>query len=99
MTDATAATLYDQSATGFVFDDPNLSGLLGGIRRALAVYKEPLAWRRLQLQAMAQDFSCDTSAAKYVALYHDALGIGYSRPAGASMMPMTSGEFERQAMR
>jgi starch synthase len=99
VTDATAATLYDQSATGFVFDDPNLSGLLGGIRRALAVYKEPLAWRRLQLQAMAQDFSCDTSAAKYMALYRDALGIGYSPLTGESMLTVASGELERQVMR
>jgi len=78
VTDATAATLSDRTATGFVFEDENLPGLLQVIDRALTLYKEPLTWRRLQLQAMARDFSWNISATKYAALYHEAAGIPYS---------------------
>jgi starch synthase len=78
VTDATAATLSDRTATGFVFEDESLPGLLRVIDRALALYEEPLTWRRLQLQAMARDFSWNISATKYAALYHEAAGIPYS---------------------
>jgi starch synthase len=70
----TPSTMADRSATGFVFEQPDLPSLVEAIGRALAVYKEPLAWRRLQLQGMAQDFSWNTSAEKYLALYRAANG-------------------------
>jgi starch synthase len=77
VTDATAENLSDRTATGIVFEDATLAGLLDAINRALALYREKLTWRRLQLQGMAQDFSWDRSAAKYAALYHEAAGIPY----------------------
>ena len=52
-----------------------LAGLIAALGRALALYREPLTWRRLQLQAMAQDFSWNASAAQYVSLYHDAMAM------------------------
>lgn len=76
----TPATMANRSATGFVFENPDLASLLEAIGRALALYKEPLAWRRLQLQGMAQDFSWNASAEKYIALYHAASGIPYTPP-------------------
>jgi len=69
--DATPQTIIDRTATGFVFEDPSLAGLQSAVSRALALYREPLTWRRLQLQAMAQDFSWDASAAKYISLYRE----------------------------
>jgi starch synthase len=72
---ADSFTMADRTATGFVFDDADLPSLLAVLKRALALYREPLAWRRLQLQAMAQNFSWDTSAEKYLTLYHAASGI------------------------
>jgi len=75
--DATKANRSDRTATGFVFDEANLSALLDATGRALALYKEPLAWRRMQLQSMGQDFGWDTSAAKYMDLYHEASGVSY----------------------
>ena len=75
VTDATSETIAGRTATGFVFDKPILDELLGALSRALALYREPLAWRRLQLQAMAQNYSWDASAAKYVDLYRAASGI------------------------
>lgn len=73
--DATATAIADRSATGFVFDDADLGSLTAAIGRALALYREPLTWRRLQLQAMAQDYSWDTSAARYADLYSDVTGV------------------------
>lgn len=75
VTDATPETVTDRTATGFVFDEPTLSGLNAALDRALSLYREPLTWRRLQLQAMAQNYSWDLSAAKYIELYRAASGI------------------------
>jgi starch synthase len=41
----------------------------------LAFYREPLTWRRLQLHAMAQDFSWNASAAQYASLYNEVSGV------------------------
>ncbi|HEX4079498.1 MAG TPA: glycogen synthase GlgA [Rhizomicrobium sp.] len=68
---ATANAVLDCSATGIVFDEPNVPGLMRGVNHALALYREPLLWRRLQLQAMLQDFSWSASAARYAALYRE----------------------------
>ena len=75
VTDANAETLSDRTANGFVFDDPTAHGLLGAIRRALTAYREPLTWRRLQLEGMARDFSWKKGAARYASLYSDVTGI------------------------
>ena len=69
--DADTATIADRTATGFVFDEPTLPGLKGAISRALAIYREPLTWRRMQLHAMAQDFSWNVSAEKYISSYQE----------------------------
>jgi starch synthase len=80
--DANSETVAGRTATGFVFDKPELEALLEALGRALALYREPLSWRRLQLQAMAQNYSWDASAAKYIGLYHEASGLpGAATPA------------------
>jgi starch synthase len=73
--DATADAIADRTATGFVFDSPTCEDMTAAITRALTLYREPLTWRRLQLQAMAQDFSWNISAMQYVALYSAASGM------------------------
>jgi len=73
--DATAATIADRTATGFVFEDATHEALTTALTRALALYREPLTWRRLQLQAMGQDFSWNASASRYAALYSAASGL------------------------
>jgi starch synthase len=73
--DATADTIGERTATGFVFEDAGIPGLISAVGRALTLYREPLTWRRLQLHAMAQDFSWDASAAKYADLYHEVSGV------------------------
>jgi starch synthase len=73
--DATADTIGDRTATGFVFEDAGMPGLVSAIGRAMAFYREPLTWRRLQLHAMVQDFSWDASAAQYASLYNEVSGV------------------------
>ena len=75
VTDATPETLASRTATGFVFEEPILPALAGAVDGALALHRQPLSWRRLQRQAMSQDFSWDKSAAKYVELYRQTLGV------------------------
>jgi starch synthase len=67
--DATPRTIADHTATGFVFERPAAAGLLSALSRALALFREPLHWRLLQLQAMTRAFSWEASAAKYIELY------------------------------
>jgi starch synthase len=73
--DATATSIADRSATGFVFDEPTPADLTEAVNRAQSLYREPLIWRRLQLQAMAQDYSWTSSATQYAALYSAASGL------------------------
>jgi starch synthase len=70
-------------ATGFLFENPNRAELMGAVQRALALYGEPLAWRRLQLKGMAEDFGWAASALRYIALYHGVAGINFPLPASA----------------
>jgi starch synthase len=61
------------TGTGFLFEDYSAEALLGAIDRALSLYRDPGAWRRLVRQAMERDFSWNTSAALYTELYIEAL--------------------------
>ncbi|HEY3638982.1 MAG TPA: glycogen synthase GlgA [Rhizomicrobium sp.] len=78
--ETSSATLLDRTATGFVFDEISVDGLMQGIDQALALYDEPLLWRRLQLQGMAQDFSWAASAKRYAALYREVAPFGITNP-------------------
>jgi starch synthase len=55
--------------TGFVFDHFTSAGLAWALDFALAAFRDRAAWRRLQQNGMAQDFSWDRQIEKYVALY------------------------------
>ena len=68
--DANADNLRAATATGFVFHDPSHDALLGAIRRALDLYRQPRQWRRLQQAGMRQQFDWNESAGHYLALYH-----------------------------
>jgi starch synthase len=67
--DANEATLADASATGFVFDTPDMAALLDTIRRALELFRQPARWRRLQQSGMNQSFDWADSAGHYLSLY------------------------------
>jgi len=70
---ANDATLRDGTATGFFLPSLDAAGLVTAVQAALALYQQPDAWRRLQRNGMARDFSWDRSAQEYMALYR-ALG-------------------------
>ncbi len=97
VTDATATSIAERLATGFVFDEVDRESLEEAIARALALYREPLTWRRLQLQAMGQDFSWDASAARYSALYGAVSGLPETMETIDSPIEEVALETSRQA--
>ena len=66
--------------TGFVFDAPTADVLLATVRRAIDVYRDPAAWRRLQRNGMACDFRWEASARRYLEVYAAALSRSAARP-------------------
>jgi starch synthase len=72
---ATAETVQQGTATGFSFDQPTREEFEACVRRALGFYRQPLVWRKMQSNAMAQDFGWQRSADAYARLYHKVAGI------------------------
>lgn len=54
---------------GFVFHTPTAEELHLAIKRALACYQQPDVWKKMQHNAMSQDFSWEKSAEKYEGIY------------------------------
>ncbi len=71
--DADPASLADGTATGIVFDEATPEALLYAIERAVALYQDRAAWKRMQRNGMSKDFSWETSARQYINLYELAL--------------------------
>ena len=69
--DANNQSISDRTASGFIFNEPSAESMISALSRALALYRDPLHWRLLQLQAMTRRFGWDTSAAAYMALYEE----------------------------
>ncbi|MDR3394777.1 MAG: glycogen synthase GlgA [Parasulfuritortus sp.] len=59
----------EDGVTGFVYREPNSHGLWVAIERALALFAQKPAWRKMMLAGMKQDFSWEKSAREYAALY------------------------------
>ncbi len=59
---------------GFTFVQYNAHDMLDAVTRALHTYHQEVPWRQLHAQLAQQDFSWDTSARQYVALYKALLG-------------------------
>ncbi|MBX7100381.1 MAG: glycogen synthase [Myxococcaceae bacterium] len=69
---ADSVQLFDPrtgTGTGFPFDQHDQPGLRWGIEAALRVYQDRPAWRQLQKNGMAQDFSWEKQARLYERLY------------------------------
>ena len=73
--DASVERIQHGTGTGFVFDGFSVSEFLGCARRALSFYRQPLLWRKLQTNAMAQDFGWRRSAEAYAQLYWSLIGM------------------------
>ena len=67
--DCTPQSLADGSANGFSFGPPTTRALLGAVERALAAWRDPALWRRLQRNGMTRDWSWRTAARRYAELY------------------------------
>jgi starch synthase len=67
--DTNAQTLEAGTATGFVFRQPLSGELLDAVQRGIGLWHETANWRQLQHNAMAQDFSWQQSADRYLELY------------------------------
>jgi starch synthase len=63
-----ADTILD-GETGFLFERVESKALADAVRRALAVWREPVRWRQMQLAAMRRDFSWSAAARRYADLY------------------------------
>jgi len=75
ITDTNQETLGNGTATGFKFSDYSGEAMMGCLDRALDLYfTRPEDWRRVQKNGMAQDWSWEQSARKYVQVYERALG-------------------------
>jgi len=66
---ATPTALAKGTANGFSFASYSAKALYNTVRRALRLYSDPRAWRRLVLTGMQQDWSWRKSATEYVKLY------------------------------
>jgi starch synthase len=62
-------TLANRTATGFIFNEESAGALLETIKRAMLLHSFPEVWQQLQTNAMTRDFSWQSSAEQYLALY------------------------------
>jgi starch synthase len=56
-------------ATGFMFNNADQWGLLWACRQAITYYQQPAIWQQMIDNAMAQEFSWQSSARSYIELY------------------------------
>lgn len=73
--DSNETTRADGTATGFVFERPETADFLAALHRATTLWYDRQAWREMQRNAMAQDFSWQQSASQYKQLYDTAVTI------------------------
>ena len=78
--DASDEAIRADRATGFTFDAATPAALDQALERALALYRLPERWRQVMQRAMAQDFSWDGVAPKYIELYRKAIESRRARP-------------------
>jgi starch synthase len=61
-------TIVD-GVTGFLFHGSDAAALVAAVRRALAAYRDPARWTRIQRAGMSTDFSWSAAARRYADLY------------------------------
>jgi starch synthase len=64
--------------TGFVFSEATAAAFLAAVQQALAVFADRITWQRLRRNAMAEDFSWQQSALRYVDIYRRAMEGKYA---------------------
>ncbi|HET9821821.1 MAG TPA: glycogen synthase GlgA [Burkholderiaceae bacterium] len=71
--DCTLEDLAAERATGFVFERFEPADLRRALQRAFTLWTRRQDWRAVQRRGMQQRFGWDVAAARYLALYRDAL--------------------------
>ncbi|MDP2417330.1 MAG: glycogen synthase GlgA [Hydrogenophaga sp.] len=69
VTDTQPDTLASDTATGIVFNHMDVGEFTHALQRAMALYRHPSQWDRVQRAGMRQHFSWDEAAQQYAALY------------------------------
>jgi len=69
VTDCTAETLADHSASGFTFHEFSATDLDSALQRAFALYRRPADWASVQQHAMQLRFDWLVAAQAYTALF------------------------------
>jgi len=69
VTDCTAATLADHTASGFTFHEFTPDGLRAALQRAFDLYRRPADWIAVQHHAMQLRFDWQVAAQAYVTLF------------------------------
>lgn len=64
-----------KKGTGCVFNEYSAAALVKTLERAIAMYKNKAAWRKLVKRIMKQDFSWEQPAARYEQLYNKITGL------------------------
>ncbi len=62
-----------ETGTGFVFEGPTASALIGATERALSAYATEAAWARVRRRAMRLDLAWDRPARRYAQVYRRAV--------------------------
>ena len=67
---------YDgKNGTGFSFTEYSSLALTQSVRAALTAYADKAAWKKLVRRAMNEDWSWESSAGRYMALYSNRLQL------------------------
>lgn len=61
------------SGTGFTFTDYSAKALLDVVKKTIDAYAEKESWQKIQVNGMAENFSWENSAKKYINLYELAI--------------------------
>lgn len=85
--DASPEALAARTATGFHAAGGESDGLLEAVERAVALYRQPLLWRRMRDSAMKRDFSWAKPARRYHELYRRMTATAEAPPAGEDAAP------------
>src|SRR6185312_5241465 len=71
-----------ETGSGFLFDKPTATALVGGVQRALSAMTTP-RWGALRRRVMRLDLGWDRPARRYAAVYRAALAARTDTPAPA----------------
>lgn len=69
VTQTTDESIKNNTATGFLFDEPSAQSLADTISHALSHYDDKSTWQKIVKNCMNQDYSWDNSATAYLELF------------------------------